>query len=357
MKIRTDFVTNSSSSSYVTLTVVMNDGNTLETRCEVEDPYCVGIVDPIHLSAEIYESLESGKELFEICYNYASKAAFEASHPMEFWFDGDEDEIKSIKNIKDEVSKISINTILSLDDDEGYDRYDCYDYSRHLYYHESIYDDDEEDLYDDDFEEVTYINKRYYYDGTFEDDFYNPEVENKVIERFSKFTPDEKQYVRKVCNSDDNRQTSGVTIEENDNGSQIYESICRFYASQEYSVADLQNIGLYIDAIEGMVANYHKSIKYPKMVSEPKYIVCRDLTFVTTCLEPSQEHMVENDVTSRGGFYRTSASRKTNVLIADSKDTITTKFDKAVENIEKGRNTIIITYDHYQKLKQSGNLK
>ena len=75
MKIRTDFVTNSSSSSYVTLTVVMNDGNTLETRCDIEDPYCVGLVGPIHLSGEVYESLESGKELLEICYKYASKAS------------------------------------------------------------------------------------------------------------------------------------------------------------------------------------------------------------------------------------------------------------------------------------------
>ena len=366
MKIRTDFVTNSSSSSYVTLTVVMNDGNTLETRCDIEDPYCVGLVGPIHLSGEVYESLESGKELLEICYKYASKA----SNGEEFWFGGDEDEIKSIENIKDEVSEISIETFMDGGDYYMYNMLDSYEFSMRRFAHKNIWsfdDYDESYLYDDDYEEVTYDgepnnypgsnkNKRYYYSGTFEDDFYSREVENEVIEKYSKLTSAEKQYVRDVCNSDDNRRTSGVTVEENDNGSQVYESICRFYASEESSVSYLRSIELYTDSIDGMVANYHKSIKYPKMVSEPKNIVCKNLTFVTTYLDPEQEDLVKDDVTTRGGFYRTSVSGKTNVLIVDSKNTISNKFDKAVENIEKGKNTIIITYDHYLKLKKSGNL-
>ena len=59
-------------------------------------------------------------------------------------------------------------------------------------------------------------------------------------------------------------------------------------------------------------------------------------------MDPEQEDIVKNDVIARGGFYRTSVSGKTNVLIADSKNTISKKFDKAVENIEKGKDTIIM---------------
>ena len=167
---------------------------------------------------------------------------------------------------------------------------------------------------------------------------------------------EEKRYVIKTLNSEYYKGCDGPTVEENDDGSQVYESICRFHAANEYATEELRDINLYIDSIDFLVAEYHKTQNYPKMISEPKNIVCKNLTFVTTYLDPEQEDLVKDDVTTRGGFYRTSVSGKTNVLIVDSKNTISNKFDKAVENIEKGKNTIIITYDHYLKLKKSGNL-
>lgn len=192
--------------------------------------------------------------------------------------------------------------------------------------------------------------------GTFEDDFYNPEVENKVVDKFSELSFEEKMSVIEVMNSEYYKESTEMTVDENDNGTQVYESICRFYACEDYDDKLLQNIDLYIDEIDDIVLNYHKKQKYSKMVSEPKTLTCKDLTFATTYLDPEQEDIVKNDVIARGGFYRTSVSGKTNVLIADSKNTISKKFDKAVENIEKGKDTIIITYEYYQHLKNSGNL-
>lgn len=363
MENRTDTVIDSSSSSYVALTVRTKKQKTLKTTCHMSN-FFLYFLHSIHLSGEKYESLKTGQELLEICYDYVEETTKGLN--IDYSFDGNEEEIRDIKSIKKEVSSIEIETFM---DDNGdiYNKLDSYDFSTRSYVHKNIYEDYNPNFdidYPDREESTIGVKKSKpkrrrkirYYSGTFEDNFFSPEVEKLVIEKFCELSSEEKRHVIKNLNSEYYKGCNGITVEENDDGSQVYESICRFHAGNECATEELRDINLYIDGIDWLVADYHKTQDYPKMISEPKTIVCNGLYFTTTDLFSSQDIEVENDVTSRGGFYRDKASGKTNVLIVYSNKTITKNFDKAVENIKKGKNTIVITYPHYLKLKKTGNL-
>lgn len=93
------------------------------------------------------------------------------------------------------------------------------------------------------------------------------------------------------------------------------------------------------------------------MFDTPKSITCKGLTFAATFLDPYEEEMVKNDVTEKGGFFRGAVSGKTNVLVAKSMHSYGKKLSTAIENKKNGKNIIIITFDHYIKLDEEGNLK
>ena len=81
MKIRMDFVTNSSSTAYVTVTIKTNKSNSTSMTYEVEDnAYGVFYEDEIHeiVSKKALESIVSGKDLLEIARQaFFSREAFD----------------------------------------------------------------------------------------------------------------------------------------------------------------------------------------------------------------------------------------------------------------------------------------
>ena len=342
MKIRTDFVTNSSSSSFIAISVYMKDGRTLYASWDSGN-INVEYVSAIELSEKEWRSLKTGDELLKLCYEYADETSSEwytNNNEKREAFQGTVDAISAIKDIPEEVAKISIETKLSIYK-PMYEATDSFNYLTGKRNHsETEPEDYDEESYDED------DGKVYYYAGTFEDDIYNSSIEKQIIQKCSSLPKETLQYIISNCDITNN----------NDNGKAIYECLARFYAGEQYTLEELHDVKLYFRVIDNMVADYEMIQSVEEMFDSPELINCKGLTFVTTFLEPYEEEMVSKEVTERGGFVRGAVSGKTDVLIAKDVKSFGKKLSAAIENKKNGKNIMIITFDHYMKLVKEGKL-
>ena len=97
--------------------------------------------------------------------------------------------------------------------------------------------------------------------------------------------------------------------------------------------------------------------KWNNKIDYPEEIICNGKSFVTTYLDLEEERRVAKDVTRRGGFFRTAVSGKTSYLIVADESGDSTKLTKTLELKEKGKDIKIVTLKHYKELRKNGKLK
>ena len=363
MKIRTDFVTNSSSSSYVCITLYLKTGESLETYWESGN-IDMEHVDHIELTEKDYLSFNTGKDVINSCKQFIEDSV--KKWKQEFGdvntppFEGNIKEIEKINNIKENVNKISIESSLDIYE-PVYEAIDSYNYltKKHISsvkYDYEIYEEDCEDSEEEIVDKKKEKKKRkevYYCGGTFEDDIYNEKIEQEIIEHCQKFKKDEMNYVVNYINND----SYFNPVSKNDNGKEIYESIARFYAKDECSLSQLHDPTIYHDFLDAVVDDMHRREKSKGMFDYPEEIICNGLSFVTSFFNKYQERRIKDDVIKRNGFYKTTVSGKTDVLIIRNEDCVGVKLDKAIELKKTGKDIKIITYRHYYDLLKNGKLK
>ncbi len=112
MKIRTDFVTNSSSSSYVTVRITTKSGREYEAGYYSGDQGFDVIGSALELSDTYFEKIESGEEILNTALEWFNKTF---KHAKEFDFsDGKIAEIKALK--KDDMYKVYLRSEINCDD-------------------------------------------------------------------------------------------------------------------------------------------------------------------------------------------------------------------------------------------------
>lgn len=107
MKIRTDFVTNSSSSSFISV-IVETDNDSYEASYESGDNNII-VPDYLDISEKQFNSIQSGNDLLKIAKNWFDSTFADSHLPKNNDFSSGDVEV--ISNLpKDEINKVSISS-------------------------------------------------------------------------------------------------------------------------------------------------------------------------------------------------------------------------------------------------------